>query len=105
MSEDNERELRDAYEEVNQAIRKVVALEGLNTEYGMVTDWVTVAAIQGFDDEGESRSATLTLTPPTTGTHGCIPTYRIVGLLDLALHEARNSTLVMYHDNSDGDME
>lgn len=96
MSEEHD-ELLEAYEELDLALRKVVTLEGL--ERGMVTDWVTVAAVQGFDDDGGAHSITLTLSPPISGGSGA-PVYRLVGLLDVALNELRSSISAPYY----GDM-
>jgi hypothetical protein len=97
MSEEHD-ELLEAYGELDLALRKVVTLEGL--EVGMVTDWVTVAAVQGFDNEGEPHSVTLTLSPPVLGST-VAPLYRLIGLLDVALNELRFQISAPYY----GDVE
>lgn len=95
MSEERD-ELDQAYEELNDAVRKVVAFEGLDTNHGLVTDWVLVTAIQGFSDDGDPQAMTLTLVPPAS-VNGGIPGYRVVGLLDVALNELRYEISAPYH--------
>lgn len=94
MSEDKEEELlREAYGRLRDTIAEIVALEGVDVSEAMVTDWVTVAAVQGYDEDGEPYSGTITVVPPTLGSYGGIPRYRVVGLLDVALTEARHPTV------------
>jgi len=94
MSEEQD-ELEAAYEELNHAIRKVVVHEGLDVNHGMVTDWVLVTAIQGFNNDGDPQAMTLTLVPPAS-VGGGIPGYRVVGLLDVALNELRYEIAAPY---------
>lgn len=77
-------ELATAYEELEQAIRKVAALEGWQ---GLITDWAVIAAEQQLDDEGGDVTAVSRILPEGGKR---VPYYRVMGLLDYALTGMRN---------------
>lgn len=78
MSGESSEELKTAYEELDNAIRKIVTYEGID---GLVTDYMTIAAVQKFDENGTGLSMVARILPEGGTT---IPPYRLVGLLDYA---------------------
>lgn len=82
MSSEEIDELKAAYAELDHVIRKISVLEGLRD--GLVTDWVTIAAVQAYDDEGSMLSTTMRLLPDSGKF---VAPYRIEGLLNRAIKE------------------
>lgn len=81
---DHDKDLEQAHEELEAAIRKVAAL---NEYPGLVTDWIVCAAVQDFDpDDGQGVTTVAWLAP----YGGRVPYYRLMGLLDFALTGLRN---------------
>lgn len=77
-------DLPGAYEDLDQAIRRVAALEGWE---GLITDWCVLAAIQRLDDDGGDVTAISRILPEGGNR---VPYYRVMGLLDYALTGMRN---------------
>jgi len=71
------KELKAAYEQLEQSIQDVARLEQAE---GVLTDWVVVGAWQRFDEAGDGITNVEALLPA-----GRIPHYRLIGLLDFAL--------------------
>lgn len=68
-------ETRTAYKELERAINEVLRLRGAA---GMLTDYVTLAAVQSIDDEGDTDTAIMMLLPMGDG----LPYHRVMGLLE-----------------------
>lgn len=83
MSDTNQKQMKEAYERLDQAIRDVTRLDGWE---GLVTDWVVIAANQYFADNGRSMTGVGQILPDGGDT---VPDYRIIGLLDVALTARR----------------
>lgn len=99
MSDDNKEELKAAYEELDQAVRKIVTYEGIE---GLVTDYVTVAAVQKFDTDGVGLSMVARILPDG-GTN--IPPYRLMGLLDYAKQDLVDDVFspITFHPEDEDD--
>lgn len=68
-------------EQLHEAIRaKVASLES----GGILTDWITIAAEQNFDEDGDGITRVATFI-----ADGSLPMYRIIGLLEYALTRYR----------------
>lgn len=69
-------ELAAAYDRLEAAVKDVASKAGYE---GLVTDWVCLAAVQTFDEQGEGWCSVARLLPD-----GRIPYYRVLGLVDYA---------------------
>ena len=80
-------ELHEAYEELAEAIRKVIRLNGWNKSAiegdenapMMMSEYLVLVAQQGFDKDGDGISNFLHIAP-----HGQLPWHRMIGLLRVA---------------------
>lgn len=84
----------EAYERLERAIREVAAL---NEFEGLVTDWIVVAAVQQFGENGEDLTTVARLMPD-----GRIPWYRVMGLIDVA-HAGMHNEVVDAADADDAE--
>ncbi|MFD9564361.1 hypothetical protein [Streptomyces sp. NPDC059994] len=72
-------ERKAAYQQLEEAIRRVNELEGAD---GVLTEWVVVTATQSFDGDGDGLTQVGKLLPDGGGQ---VPYHRLMGLLDYAL--------------------
>lgn len=70
-------EERNADEALTTEVDRVVRTYSPELDLGILTDYVVIAAFQGFDADGEDETY-VTLHP----RDGNLPIYRIMGLLD-----------------------
>lgn len=81
---------KDATTQLEDAIRAKLAT--YDTGGGILTDWIVIAAQQGFDEDGDATTSVGLLLP-----NDSFPMYRILGLLDYAAtveraHVAENAS-------------
>jgi hypothetical protein len=68
-------EQKKAYADLERAIEAVLRLRGAT---GMLVDYVTLAAVQSIDDEGDTTGSVMMVLPMGGG----IPYHRVMGLVD-----------------------
>jgi len=68
-------EQKEAYAELERAIERVLRLRGAT---GMLTEYVTLCAVQSIDDEGDTAGSVMMVLPMGGG----LPYHRVMGLLD-----------------------
>lgn len=93
-------EIREAYTELEAALDKLLRLRGAD---GVLVEYVTLASIQSFDEEGDTVASVMMVLPHGGG----IPYHRVLGLVDytqtvLRAEVARNELGARHDDNDDG---
>ena len=68
-------EQKKAYADLEQAIEVVLRLRGAE---GMLVDYVTLAAVQTIDDDGDTAGSVMMVLPMGGG----LPYHRVMGLID-----------------------
>lgn len=68
-------EQKKAYADLERAIEVVLRLRGAS---GMLVDYVTLAAVQNIDDEGDTTGSVMMILPMGGG----LPYHRVMGLID-----------------------
>lgn len=80
-------QLKAAYANLEAAIAEAGRLQDFD---GLITEWVVVAAVQSYDDDGDVRVQVGTLLP----VDGGVPYHRVMGLLDYSLTRCRAAVAV-----------
>jgi hypothetical protein len=71
-------EIKAAYAALDLALRDVLRIQGAE---GLLTEWVSLCAIQRYDDDGDALTS-ITMLLPDGG--GQVPYHRLLGLIEYA---------------------
>lgn len=90
-------ELKEAYAELEASVEKLLRLRGAE---GILTEYVMLASLQSFDEEGDAVASVMMILPHGGG----IPYHRALGLVDytqtvLRAEVARNEVGASHDDD------
>jgi len=90
-------ELKEAYTELEASLEKLLRLRGAE---GVLTEYVMLASLQSFDEEGDAVASVMMVLPHEGG----IPYHRALGLVDytqtvLRAEVARNEAGASHDDD------